>query len=89
MSAIYHSQGVITDSGGLQKEAYWLQKKCATLRSETEWVETLINNSNKLFWNDLSKLNEHLLDQNIIWDVELYGDGHASEKIVEHMLNNS
>jgi UDP-GlcNAc3NAcA epimerase len=77
-----HCNIVITDSGGLQKEAYWMKKKCITIRTETEWVETLAGNANTLTGPDKLKILQAYKDQSEIeWDNKLYGEGNASEKI--------
>ena len=86
LSYLNHSAGLITDSGGMQKEAYWLEKKCVTIRKETEWLETLVNESNTLIFENLSELQNILDKITTIWDSKLYGDGHCSEKIVNQIL---
>ena len=79
-------EGLITDSGGMQKEAYWLEKKCVTVRKETEWIETLENGNNTLLFDDLSGLQHILNDITTIWNSNLYGDGNCSQKIVNQIL---
>lgn len=80
---------VMTDSGGLQKEAYFFRKPCITLRDETEWVElvengynTLVGSSKKAILESLKKVQ----NMNKNYNENLFGDGHASKKIVKELL---
>ena len=75
---------VLTDSGGLQKEAYWLGVPCLTLREETEWVETVDAGWNTLVGADAHKILEAV--QTFAPPSarpSLYGDGAAAAKCVE------
>ena len=65
---------VLTDSGGLQKEAYFHKVPCITLRSETEWVETIENGWNRL-WTDKN--------YNCRQDIQDYGDGSSAKNIIK------
>ncbi len=80
---IAQSAALITDSGGMQKEAYWLKKKCVTVRSETEWTETLAGNANTLIFEDLSSINKILEDHEYSFDESLYGSGNSCTQIVD------
>jgi UDP-N-acetylglucosamine 2-epimerase len=74
---------LLTDSGGLQKEAYWLGVPCITLRDETEWVETVQAGWNVLAGSDTSRIRA--LMRQFAPPAErpaLYGDGHVSSRIV-------
>ena len=77
-SLVVHSAGVFTDSGGLQKEAYFHGVPCVTLREETEWVETV-----ECGWNRLWTTPDYK-DRRAIAD---YGTGQAAEDIVTLLRN--
>lgn len=83
-----YSDAVITDSGGMQKEAYMLEKKCITIRSETEWSETLKGGWNTLVFNNLEDLSSILAQTPTEYKTNLYGDGQSAQKIVETIYTN-
>ncbi len=83
VNAVVHADGVITDSGGLQKEAFLLGTVCTTVRTETEWTETVDNG-----WNVLDPGAEHLHETAVRPAPQAdpghpYGDGHAAVKVAE------
>ncbi len=81
------SSCIITDSGGVQKEAYILKKKCITLRSETEWIETLKNNWNTLIFDDLNNIKDVLNIKPGKYLKNIYGNGNSSEFIAKTLQN--
>lgn len=98
MGAIALSSLVITDSGGLQKEAFWAGKKLITVRDSTEWPETLKNgwnvlvnpfeeNSEQSLYNAIHSVYERTAKETPCQDdKENWGDGHAATTIWYHIL---
>ena len=82
------SEGVITDSGGMQKEAYMLRKICITIRKETEWNETLKEGWNRLIFEDFHMMQSYLDRTPEQHFEKLYGDGKAAQSIVEQIYNH-
>jgi UDP-N-acetylglucosamine 2-epimerase len=74
---------VLTDSGGIQKEAYMLGTPCVTLRDDTEWVETVATGWNQLVGADTDRILAAARARPPAERPSLYGDGRASERIVE------
>ena len=70
---------VLTDSGGLQKEAYFHKVPCVTFRSETEWVETIKNGWNRLWTENHYKSRKKIFD---------YGNGNGAKNIINILLEN-
>jgi UDP-N-acetylglucosamine 2-epimerase len=96
IALVARSRMVLTDSGGLQKEAFFLGIPCVTLREETEWVETVHEGGNRIAGTDAGRIAACVSE----WDRTLaarapgpqpgvaaaFGDGHAAEKIVAQAL---
>lgn len=82
---------VMSDSGGLQKEAYFFDKPCLTMRDETEWVELIKNGVNTLVGADKEKIlssAKNIMNSETTFPKGLYGDAKAAEKIVDYLLKN-
>lgn len=86
LSVVSDARGLVTDSGGLQKEAFLLGISCTTLRSETEWPETLVGGMNVL-----DPQGANLADFAARFAAkpksQPFGDGHAAERIVRVLVN--
>jgi len=73
---------IATDSGGLQKEAYWYGVPCVTMRPSTEWVDTVESGANQLADADAERIADAVTRARMPPDLPpLYGDGHAAERI--------
>jgi UDP-N-acetylglucosamine 2-epimerase len=80
LALVSGATAVVTDSGGLQKEAYWLEVPCVTVRSTTEWVDTVAAGANELV--EPEQLAEALDRAHFPAGAPpLYGDGHAAGRI--------
>jgi UDP-GlcNAc3NAcA epimerase len=85
-----HASVVVTDSGGVQKEAYFQRTPCVTLRTETEWIELV-----EAGWNHLADPTDASQMVKAVAEafgssgaeVDLYGDGHSAEKIVDALVS--
>ena len=84
-----NAEAIVTDSGGVQKEAFFYQVPCITLRNETEWVELVELGFNKLTGSDPNEIGLALDSFNgaeLDWNSRIYGNGNAAEKIVNYFI---
>jgi len=91
LTLLNETKAVFTDSGGLQKEAYFFKKPCITLRDETEWVELVENGFNVLVGADARMITVAERELNLegeLQDTDLYGNGQAGNRIIQLLLNH-
>jgi UDP-N-acetylglucosamine 2-epimerase len=85
LARVRGARAVVTDSGGVQREAYWLGTPCVTVRAETEWAETVALGANRLVPADRADLLAGAVAAAAAagraWDRDAYGDGRAAERV--------
>ena len=89
---IKNSELVMTDSGGLQKEAYFFEKPCVTMRFETEWTELVDNGYNILATPNLEKITDavdKMLNTKLDFSKKLYGEGNTAELILRTLISEN
>ena len=86
---INNAKLIMTDSGGLQKEAFFFNKPCITLRDETEWIELIENKFNILVGANKNKIIDTYKNYNFSnnFNIDLYGNGIASKIIIQSLLD--
>lgn len=84
---LQHTDAVITDSGGLQKEAYWMKKPCVTARESTEWVETTEGGWNQIVGADRQAIAKALCARPHATWKPLYGAGNAAAAVARQLAD--
>ena len=82
---VNHSKKIVTDSGGLQREAFFAEKQCVTIFDYIIWPETMIDNRNQLAKPDKNDILDKLSKSQEIKENHAFGDGHSAQKILERI----
>lgn len=82
---VNHSEKILTDSGGLQREAFFAGKQCITIFDYVVWPETMVNNRNQLAKPDKEDILSKLACQQTVTDDNPFGDGNSAHKIIEYI----
>lgn len=85
---VNHCEKILTDSGGLQREAFFAGKQCVTVFDYVVWPETMINNRNQLAKPDKNDILSKLNCQQIVTDETPFGDGHSAKKIIDYITQH-
>ena len=87
-----NAKAILTDSGGVQKEAYWFRVPCFTLREETEWVETIKSGWNVLVGTSVERIVKEVSQtegrRKYLKKNKIFGDGKASQKIAQILIKH-
>ena len=86
VEAVGTSKGVLTDSGGLQKEAFWLKVPCVTIREETEWPETVDSGWNLLLPAKPTSIAEFFSDSHPRnWETKPFEKENSAERLLHQL----